>query len=274
MHLVEPPPALISIEDAGDPRLALFRARERVLSNRPQRRDDAGDGLFMAEGDLVVERALDAGCTPTAVLVDASRPPRIVDRLLGIVPVYAGGSEVRKLVTSLGVPSDVVALFHRPPRPSLTELAAAASHLVLVEAVDNPANIGAVVRNAAGTGWHGLVLDRTSADPLSRRALRVSMGHAASFPHARVVDVAAAVAELARAGFTVVALAPGGEVEMRALEPPDRLVLAVGAERSGLGADVLATADVRVRIEMAAGVDSLNVAAATAIACYALGPRR
>jgi tRNA G18 (ribose-2'-O)-methylase SpoU len=259
MHLVEPPPALISIEDAGDPRLALFRARERVLSNRPQRRDDAGDGLFMAEGDLVVERALDAGCTPTAVLVDASRPPRIVDRLLGIVPVYAGGSEVRKLVTSLGVPSDVVALFHRPPRPSLTELAAAASHLVLVEAVDNPANI---------------VLDRTSADPLSRRALRVSMGHAASFPHARVVDVAAAVAELARAGFTVVALAPGGEVEMRALEPPDRLVLAVGAERSGLGADVLATADVRVRIEMAAGVDSLNVAAATAIACYALGPRR
>jgi tRNA G18 (ribose-2'-O)-methylase SpoU len=228
----------------------------------------------MAEGDLVVERALDAGCTLAAALVDASRPPRIVDRLLGLGPVYAGGTEIRKLVTSVGVPSNVVALFHRPPRPSLAELASASSHLVLVEAVDNPANTGAVVRNAAGTGWHGLVLDRTSADPLSRRALRVSMGHAASFPHARVADVAAALGELARARFTIVALSPGGEVEMRDVGSMERVVLAVGAERSGLGADVLATADVRVRIEMAGSVDSLNVAAATAIACYALGPRR
>ena len=265
---------LIPVEDPSDPRLAAFRSRERELSSRPQRRSDEGEGLFMAEGDLVVERALDAGCVPVAGLVDAARPPAISVRVAESAPVYAGGAEIRRLVMSLGVPSDIVALFRRPPRPSVADLARRTSRLVLVEAVDNPANIGAIVRNAAGTGWDGLVLDHTSADPLARRALRVSMGHAVAFPHARTDDVAAAVTQLSDAGFTIVALAPGGEVELRDVPALDRVVLAVGAERSGLGDAVLSAAHLRVRIEMAGGVDSLNVAAATAIACYALGPRR
>jgi tRNA G18 (ribose-2'-O)-methylase SpoU len=265
---------VIPVDDPADPRLRAFRLRERGLSNRPQRRDDDGAGLFMAEGDLVVERALAAGCVPVAGLVDAARPPAVAARLAEIVPVYAGGNEIRKLVTSLGVPSDVVALFRRPPRPAVHELAAASTHLVLAEAIDNPANVGAIVRNAAGTGWDGLVLDRTSADPLSRRALRVSMGHAVGFPHARMLDVAATLTELAAAGFTIAALAPEGGVELRDVIAAERVVLAVGAERSGLSETVLAAADIRIRIAMSAGVDSLNVAAATAIACYALGPRR
>jgi tRNA G18 (ribose-2'-O)-methylase SpoU len=264
----------IHVDDPLDPRLATFRLRERGLSNRPQRRDDEGAGLFMAEGDLVVERALDAGCVAVAALVDASRPPPVGSRLAAVAPVYAGGAEIRTLVTSLGVASSVVALFRRPRRPTVRELAAGATHLVLAEAVDNPANVGAIVRNAAGTGWSGLVLDSTSADPLARRALRVSMGHAVTFPHARATDVAAALAELSAQGFVVAALAPDGDVELADVQPPERVVLAVGAERSGLSGAVLAASDLRVRITMSGGVDSLNAAAATAIACYALGPRR
>jgi tRNA G18 (ribose-2'-O)-methylase SpoU len=100
------------------------------------------------------------------------------------------------------------------------------------------------------------------------------MGHAVSFAHARCADVREALATLASAGFTVVALAPEGSVRLEEVGELERVLLVVGAERAGLSAAALDAADVRVRIEMAAGIDSLNVAAATAIACYALGPRR
>ena len=264
----------VYVDDPADPRLAVFGLHDRGLSSRPQRRNDDGDGLFMAEGDLVVERALDAGCAPIAVLVDAARTPAVVSRLADDVPVYAGGDEIRRMVTKLGVPNDVIAVFRRPPRSSLAGLAARSTHLVLCEAIDNPANVGAIVRNASGLGWSGMVLDRTSADPLARRALRVSMGHALALPHARTPDVVAAVALLRAADFTIAALAPDGSDELGSVGPLDRVVLAVGAERAGLSDGLLAAADIRIRIPMAAGVDSLNVAAATAIACYVLGPRR
>jgi tRNA G18 (ribose-2'-O)-methylase SpoU len=265
---------LIPVDDPADPRLAQFRVPDRSLSNRPQRRDDAGGGMFMAEGDLVVERALDAGCTPVAVLIDGARRPEVLARVPAHVPVYAAGVELRRLLTSLGVPNDVIALFNRPPRPSLHDLIAASTRIVVVEAVDNPANVGAIVRNAAALGWDGLVLDHTSADPLARRALRVSMGHALAFPHARVDDVSLALGEIAAAGFTVVALTPDGAIDVADVAVTGRIALAVGAERAGLAEATLTAAHHRVRIPMTRGVDSLNVAAATAIACYALGPVR
>jgi len=267
-------PDLIPVDDPDDARLAAFRLNERQLSSRPQRRNDDGEGLFMAEGDLVVERALEAGCEPVLALVDELRPPPVTGVLLERIPVYAGGDKVRALVTKLGVPNSIVALFRRPPRHTVTELAAAARRLVLVEAVDNPANIGAVVRNAAGLGWDGLIVDATSADPLARRSLRVSMGHALVLPHARTRDVAATIAELATAGFVVAALTPAPDaVDIDAVEPPERLVVCMGAERVGLSGEVQAAATLRVRIPMHHGVDSLNVAAATAIACHALRRR-
>jgi tRNA G18 (ribose-2'-O)-methylase SpoU len=267
-------PDLIPVDDPDDARLAAFRLNERQLSSRPQRRNDDGEGLFMAEGDLVVERALEAGCEPVLALVDELRPPPVTGVLLERIPVYAGGDKVRALVTKLGVPNSIVALFRRPPRHTVTELAAAARRLVLVEAVDNPANIGAVVRNAAGLGWDGLIVDATSADPLARRSLRVSMGHALVLPHARTRDVAATIAELATAGFVVAALTPAPDaVDIDAVEPPERLVVCMGAERVGLSDTVQQAATLRVRIPMHHGVDSLNVAAATAIACHALRRR-
>ena len=187
------------------------------------------------------------------------------------ITVYAGGEQVRALVTKLGVPNAVVAIFERPPRTTIEQLATTTRRLVVVEAVDNPANIGAIIRNAAGLGWDGLITDTTSADPLARRSMRVSMGHAVVFPHARAVDVAGAIRTLADRGFTVVALTPDPDaIDIAQLDVPDRVALCVGAERVGLSDTVLDAATVRVRIPMQAGIDSLNVAAATAIACHAL----
>jgi tRNA G18 (ribose-2'-O)-methylase SpoU len=238
-----------------------------------QRRNDDGEGWFMAEGDLVVERALDAGCVPVVALVDELRPPPIATTLATTIPVYAGGERVRAMVTQLGVPNSVIAIFERPARSTVADLARTAHRLVIVEAVDNPANIGAIIRNAAGLGWDGMVLDSTSADPLARRSMRVSMGHAVIFPHARTRNMAESLEVLHREGFLIAALTPQGAIDVADVELPERLAICVGAERVGLSDEVLAAATFRVQIPMHAGIDSLNVAAATAIACHALRRR-
>ena len=279
---------MIIIDDPDDPRVAAFRLNERGLANRLQRRDDGGDGLFMAEGDLVVERALEAGCVPVMALVDAQRPPAVTARLAERVEVYAGGDRLRASVTQLGMPYSVVALFERPPRASVAHLAATSRRLVLAEAVDNPLNIGSIVRNALGMGWDGLVIDATSVDPLARRSMRVSMGHALHLPYARARDLVATISELVTHGWQVCALTPDAaatplnDVLVNDMLVNDMLVndmlgervaLLVGSERTGLSDGALRAASVRVRIPMSAGVDSLNVAAATAVACWHLRPR-
>lgn len=269
---------LVVIDDPDDERVAAFRLNERGLSNRVQRRDDEGDGLFMAEGDLVVERALDAGCVPVLALVDSERPPAVAARLAEHVTLFAGGERLRAAITKLGMPYSVVALFERPRRPTAEELATTAKRLVLVEAVDNPVNIGSIVRNALALGWDGLVVDGTSADPLARRSLRVSMGHALRLPHARTRDLPGVIASLRADGWSVLALTPSADAVAldqigEAVEHlADRVALVVGSERAGLSPASLAAATARVRIPMLGSVDSLNAAAATAIACWHLRP--
>lgn len=265
------------VDDPDDPRLARFRLGERGLTNRLQRRDDSGDGLFMAEGDLVVERVLGAGCVPVAALVDAQRPPDVALRLQQSIEVYAGGERMRAIVTRMGMPYSVIALFERPQRASLAELAATATRLVVCEAVDNPVNVGSIVRNALGLGWGGLVVDGTSCDPLARRSMRVSMGQALALPHARVDDAPDAIRWLTDGGWSVVALTPAHDA--RPLDDPSldamrsgRVALVVGSERSGLTTEAMSAATARVAIPMHADVDSLNVAAASAIACWHLRP--
>ena len=263
---------MILIDDADDPRLACFRRNERGLTSRRQRRSDDGDGLFMAEGDLVVERALHAGCTPVAVLVDAARAPAVTARIPGDVPVYCGGDRVRAMVTQLGVPQGIVALFARPPRTTTRMLALEATRLVVVEAVDNPINVGSIVRNAVALGWDGMIFDYTSADPLSRRSLRVSMGQAIAFPAARSVDLPGDLRGLVSIGFSVCALTPSADaIDIGAVSVTERMAIVVGSERVGLSAEALSVCTSRVRIPMAGGIDSLNAAAASAVACYALG---
>lgn len=263
--------AFVTIDDPRDARLAAFRLNERGLANRADKRDDAGAGLFLAEGDLVVERALDAGCVPFLALADADRLVPVTHRLAERIDVYLGGERVRRLVTGLGIPQAVIALFHRPPRPPAADLVNRCRRLVVIEGVDNPANVGAIVRNAAGLGWDGVLLDHTSADPLHRRALRVAMGTAFALPHARTRVLADVLT-----GTTVdlLALTPDpaardiADVAGRLDAHRPRAVL-IGSERAGLSDRLLALAT-PVRIPMAAGVDSLNAAAAAAVACFAL----
>src|SRR5688500_9568539 len=109
----------------------------------------------------------------------------VAHRLAEQVDVFVGGDAVRRMVTGLGLPQPVIALFHRPPRATPAMVVATSRRLVVVEGVDNPANIGGIVRNAAGLGWDALLLDHTSADPLHRRSLRVAMGSALTLPYAR-----------------------------------------------------------------------------------------
>ena len=261
--------SFVAIEDTGDPRLTVFRLNERGLANRAARRDDAGAGLFLAEGDLVVERALDAGCVPHLGLADADRVPAVARRIVDAgADVYVGGERLRAMVAGLGMPHSIIALFHRPPRATAADLLASCQRLVVVEGVDNPGNIGSIVRNAAALGWDGLLLDHTSADPLARRALRVAMGTAFTVPHARtssLLDDLRAAPGITRYGLTPRADA----LDIREVEPAGRRAVLIGSERSGLSDELLSICT-PVRIPMANSVDSLNAAAAAAVACYAL----
>jgi tRNA G18 (ribose-2'-O)-methylase SpoU len=257
---------VIRIEDPEDPRYRQFRLNERGLASRTDKRDDAGAGMFLAEGDLVVERALAAGCLPVAALVDIERVPPVA-AALGC-PVYGGGVAVRQAVSRLGVPLSIITLFKRPPRPSVAELAGGATRLVVVEGVDNPSNIGSIIRNAAALGWDGLVLDHTSADPLARRSLRVAMGTVFALPHARTSTLAEDLRLLD--GFDLYAMTPAATATaLEEVRPGSKVAVLIGSERAGLSPELLALAT-PVRIPMADGVDSLNAAAATAVACYAL----
>jgi len=261
---------LIVIEDAEDPRLAVFRQHDRALSNRPDRRNDDAPGAFIAEGDLVVARALNAGCRPLAALVDIDAVPAVAERMTG-APVFAAGTDLRQRIARMGRVQPIVAVFERTPRPSVADVVAATDRIVAIEAVDNPANIGSIVRNAAALGWGGVVLDQSSADPLSRRALRVAMGTAFTITHARTDDLAGVLRSMAADGWSTVALTLAADaVDLDQIAPGERCAIVIGAERTGLSDEVAGVCHVRARIPMNPAVDSLNAAAASAIACYQL----
>jgi tRNA G18 (ribose-2'-O)-methylase SpoU len=266
---------MIRVDDPDDERLDGFRMRERALANRPQRRGEPG-GRFLAEGDLVVERAVAAGCRPLAVLADAQRIPPVVTAIAQTsdAEIYLASDELRRRITALAVSMSVLAVFERPPALTVDEVTRGHRRLIALDGVDNPTNVGAVVRAATALGWQGLVLDHTSADPLARRALRTSMGTAVSLPFARHPDLAQWIAEVTAQGVTTLALTPHPTAETLDADlvgsPDTAVVVALGSERHGLSDDVLAACAHRVRIPMASGVDSLNVASAAAIALFEL----
>ncbi len=237
-----------------------------------QRRN--GGPLFIAEGDLVTERALAAGCEPVAVLCSEKGARRLAE----FAPDYERYSffateELRRNVTGLGVPLEVISLFKRPEPCNADELLQRFRFGVFADNVDNPVNVGSIARNMAAMGWDALFLDNNSADPLARRALRVSMGNAFHVPHARVADTAEFVRAAAADGVATIALTPASDaMPMRDVQlVGQRRLLVLGSERDGLSDDVLGACTLRVRIEMQDGIDSLNVAAASAVACYTLG---
>lgn len=267
----------VLITDPADPRVAAFRLNERGLNPRFRRREITPPGLFVAEGDLVVERALRGGCRPRTLLAT----PRFADALLAgetwrdvdlhDVTVCMATDDIRRTITGLGVPLEVVGLFERPPERDARDVVATARNVVVIDRVDNPTNVGTIVRSATALGADALVLDRTSADPLTRRALRVSMGTALAVPTTRVEDAREALEVLHASGIATVALTPDDDaVPLGSLPELDRVAIVLGAERSGLSSEAMAGCRYRARIPMSRGVDSLNVAAAAAVACFAL----
>lgn len=258
---------------ADDERLADYvRLREGSL----RRHLESERGLFIAEGEKVIRRAVDAGHRPRSFLLAQRWLAGLADvtQLWPDVPVYLVSEELAEEVTGFHVHRGALASLHREQRHQVADLLRL-QRLVVVEDVVDHTNVGAIVRNAAGLGWDGVLLAPRAADPLYRRAVKVSMGAVFSLPWARLDRWHDAPELLSSAGFRTVALtlAPDavdlGEVAA-GLGPDDRVAVLVGTEGAGLSERWSAGASVRATIAMSAGIDSLNVAAATAIACYTL----
>ena len=258
------------LDDPADPRLADFRDLTRS-DRRPDR--PGGRGLVIAEGVPVVQRLLASPYPPRAVLgVPARLDDLAADLRDAPFPVYATSPDVLTRTVGFHLNRGVLASADRAPEPALTPLLAAARRVLVLEGVNDHENLGSLFRNAAGLGVDAVLLGPRCADPLYRRSVRVSMGHVLRVPFVHVPTWAGLRAALA--GFTVLALAPHPpSVPLSTVDSSgDRVALLLGAEGPGLTADALAVADRRVRIPMTAGVDSLNVATAAAIAMYVLRP--
>jgi len=277
-------PAGISIEPIDDP--ADVRVADYVgLSDAQARRrvdspDGAGGGrgFFVAEGSLVIGHLVRSPYPVRSFLV-TERGLRALEPVLGGrtlasigAPVYLASQTVMEAVVGFKFHRGALAAADRLPLPDAQALATGARRLLLVEGVGDNENLGALFRNAAAFGVDAVLLDPTTADPLYRRAVRVSAGHVLRIPFARMPDwPAGAIATIQADGMEVVALTPSpsaGDIRDEPAHP--RLALLVGAEGEGLSAAALAAADRRVRVAMAPGVDSLNVATAAAIALHHL----
>jgi tRNA G18 (ribose-2'-O)-methylase SpoU len=263
-------PAVQLLTDPDDPRLADYR----VLTDVALRTQfEAPAGLFIAEGELVVRRALRAGYQPRSLLVDVKRVDQLADADIGSAPLYAASTELLTQVTGFHVHRGVLASFHRQSLPDPVTVIAAARRLAILEDVNNHTNVGAVFRGAAALGMDAVLLSPSCADPLYRRSVRVSMGEVFAVPYARVQPWPAALDTVRAAGFCLIALTPTpGALPLQQLSPAQRArpALLFGAEGTGLSGEALAAADVQVVIPMARGVDSLNVAAAAAVAFWEL----
>ena len=258
----------MAVKDADDPRLSDYvRLRDATL----RRAIETAGGLFIAEGEKVIRRAVEAGYRPRSFLL-AERWLAGLEDVLGRwpdVPVFVVSEALAEQVTGFHVHRGALASLHREQRHSVADLLALRRLVVLEDIVDHT-NVGAILRNAAGLGWDGALLSPRTADPLYRRSVKVAMGAVFSLPWARMEQWYDGVAALSAAGFTTVALTPAVDaVDIeRAVAGRERVALLVGTEGQGLSERWLASADVRAVIPMAAGIDSLNVAAATAVACY------
>jgi tRNA G18 (ribose-2'-O)-methylase SpoU len=261
-------PSPISITDPDDGRIADYRA---LTDLELRTRWEPPSGLFIAEGELVLRRALRAGYRMRSVLIDSKRVRQVED--LGDAPVYAASQAVLDAITGFHVHRGVLASFHRRPLPTAAEVLAGARRVAILEDVNNHTNIGAIFRGAAALGMDAVLLSPTCADPLYRRSVRVSMGEVFAVPYATLEPWPAALDQVREAGFSVLALTPAPDalpIQRLTARQRERPALLLGAEGAGLTEQALAASDQAVVIPMHAGVDSLNVAAAAAVAFWEL----
>ena len=269
-------PDLQRIEEPHDARL---RDYVGLTDMQLRTRTEPDAGLFIAEGEKVIERAVDAGYPMRSMLLSDKWLPTMAPVLARTsAPVYLGASDLLEQVTGFHVHRGALAAMGRLPPRDPAELLERSRRVVVLEKVNNHTNIGAIFRSAAALGMDAVLLAPDCADPLYRRAVRVSMGTVFAIPYARLgADPALpwprALDLLAEHGYRRMALTPAPDaVDLRelSLAPGERVALLLGSEGEGLSPRALAACDLRVRIPMTAGVDSLNVAAAAAVACYAL----
>jgi tRNA G18 (ribose-2'-O)-methylase SpoU len=264
---------LIEVSDPGDPRLSDYRDLRDVELRKHL---EAEHGLFLAEGEKVVRRAVEAGFAARSFLM----APRWLGGLSDVLersdaPCFVVTEDLAEEVTGFHVHRGALASLVRTPLPSVQEVLVDARTVVVLEDVVDHTNVGAIFRSAAALGVDAVVLSPRCADPLYRRSIKVAMGAVFSVPYARMEGWYDGLAELSRAGFTTVALTPAPDaVEIEeAVQGLDKVALLMGSEGPGLSRRWMETADRRAVIPMAAGIDSLNVAAATAVACYVTARR-
>lgn len=264
---------VVEVRHADDPRLGDYRDLRDVQLRRSL---EAEHGLFLAEGAKVVRRAVEAGYPVRSLLM----APRWLDGLADVLattdaPCYVLDEALVEQVTGFHVHRGALASLRRTPLPSVDDVLAGARTVVVLEDIVDHANVGAVLRSAAALGVDAVLLSPRCADPLYRRAVKVAMGAVFTVPWTRLPDWHGALEDLAARGFTTVALtlAPDAVDLPGAVAGQDRVALVLGGEGHGLTARWESSADVRAVIPMRPRVDSLNVAAAAAVACWITAAR-
>ena len=267
--------SIIEIQNFSDPALDLYA---RLTENQLLNRADPENALFIAESPLVIGRALDAGCEPVSFLMERQHTQgkgrEILARCCQDVPVYTAEESVLAQLTGFHLTRGMLCAMRRPKLPSVEEVCRSARRIVVLENVMNPTNIGAIFRSAAALGMDTVLLTCAGSDPLYRRASRVSMGNVFLIPWTYLPEEGDWTQLLRSFGFRTVAMALRDDsvrLDDPRLAAEEKLAIVMGTEGDGLASTTIASCDYTVKIPMYHGVDSLNVAAASAVAFYELG---
>ncbi len=265
---------IIAISDFSAPELDVYA---RMTENQLLCRSNPEEALFIAESPVVIERALDAGFAPVSFLMERKhvegKGKALLDRC-GDLPVYAADEEVLTALTGFHLTRGMLCAMRRPKLPQVEEICRGARRLAVLENVMNPTNIGAIFRSAAALGMDAVLLTDAGSDPLYRRAIRVSMGTVFQVPWTYLPQERPWTELLRELGFKTVAMALRDDSRSIAdpeLNAEEKLAVVLGTEGDGLASGTIADCDYTVKIPMSHGVDSLNVAAASAVAFYQLG---
>lgn len=263
---------IIKIDSISDPQLDIYR---KLTDAQLRQFKESETGVFIAESPKVIRVALNAGYTPISLLCEAKHikgdAADIIQMCEETMPVYTGPRDVLSALTGYTLTRGVLCAMHRPMLPSIQDVCANAQRIVIIDGVVDTTNIGAIFRSAAALGMDAVLLTRNSCDPLNRRAIRVSMGSIFLVPWTWIDGDLVALRKL---GFKTVAMALTDNsisIDSPQLVGESRLAIIMGTEGDGLPMETIRTADYVARIPMYYGVDSLNVAAASAIAFWQLG---
>ena len=271
-------PNIIEISNFNRPELDVFA---RLTEAQLRQRQTPEKGLFIAESPKVIDRALNAGYEPVSLLMERKHITgdacEIISRC-GEIPVYTAEREVLAALTGFELTRGVLCAMRRPPLPTVAELCANARRVAVLESIVDPTNVGAIFRSAAALNMDAVLVTPTCCDPLFRRAVRVSMGTVFQVPWTRIGNSPAdwpqpGIAQLTKLGFKTAAMALSDQsvsIDDPALCAEKKLAIVLGTEGDGLSASTIADCDYTVRIPMSHEVDSLNVAAASAVAFWQL----